>query len=268
MNNRLTSGEFATICNTTKETLRHYKNLELFCPRYVDDNGYSYYDVEQFYDFYIISILKKTGTPLKKIKDFVNHNDLETILSILELQEKILKMEQQKLMEMAFMIKSTSRNIKMGLSKNSTTPQIAYFEHEHHFVMPLNELDLVQIDDLNDISLIKVLDLINKFCSKEKALTDYQLGANIDPVTKGVTHMYVKTDKKYSSKYYHEKPAGNYLYFIKKSSWDLQESYNIFFEYMQNNNIKPIGNIYAYDLAGFLVNINEENSMSMICVRL
>ena len=48
----LTSGAFAALCGTTKETLRHYKDIGLLSPAHQGDNSYFYYDVEQFYDFY------------------------------------------------------------------------------------------------------------------------------------------------------------------------------------------------------------------------
>ena len=42
----LTSGAFAELCGTTKETLRHYKDMGLLLPAHRGDNNYSYYDVE------------------------------------------------------------------------------------------------------------------------------------------------------------------------------------------------------------------------------
>ena len=42
-------GAFAALCGTTKETLRHYKDVGLLLPAHQGDNGYFYYDVEQFY---------------------------------------------------------------------------------------------------------------------------------------------------------------------------------------------------------------------------
>ena len=62
----LTSGAFAALCGTTKETLRHYKDISLLSPAHQGDNGYFYYDVEQFYDFYAIAIFRQTGTPLEE----------------------------------------------------------------------------------------------------------------------------------------------------------------------------------------------------------
>ena len=64
----LTSGSFAALCGATKETLRHYKDISLLSPAHQGDNGYFYYDVEQFYDFYAISIFRQTGTPLEEVR--------------------------------------------------------------------------------------------------------------------------------------------------------------------------------------------------------
>ena len=71
----LTSGAFAALCGTTKETLRHYKDISLLSPAHQGDNGYFYYDVEQFYDFYAISIFRQTGTPLEKIRRCLRGQD-------------------------------------------------------------------------------------------------------------------------------------------------------------------------------------------------
>ena len=64
----LTSGAFAALCGTTKETLRHYKELGLLAPAHRGENGYFYYDAEQFYDYYAIAVFRQTGTPLEEIR--------------------------------------------------------------------------------------------------------------------------------------------------------------------------------------------------------
>ena len=55
----LTAGAFAALCGTTKETLRHYRELGLLTPVRRGENGYGYYDAEQFYDFYAIAIFRQ-----------------------------------------------------------------------------------------------------------------------------------------------------------------------------------------------------------------
>lgn len=88
--NAISSGEFAKLCNTSKETLRHYKDIGLLTPRYEAENGYQYYDAEQFYDYYAIAIFKKTGTSLAKIKECMSHQNIPSILKTLSDQQDAL----------------------------------------------------------------------------------------------------------------------------------------------------------------------------------
>ena len=50
-----TTGKFAELCETTKETLRHYKNIGLLKPEVKEQNGYQYYSQSQLYDYYLIT---------------------------------------------------------------------------------------------------------------------------------------------------------------------------------------------------------------------
>ena len=43
-----TTGQFAKLCSTTKETLFHYDSLGLLKPARVGENGYRYYAASQF----------------------------------------------------------------------------------------------------------------------------------------------------------------------------------------------------------------------------
>ena len=78
----LTSGAFATLCGTTKETLRHYKDVGLLLPVHRRENNYFYYDVEQFYDFYAIFILSSEGVALADV--FTIPNILEGFKTLLD----------------------------------------------------------------------------------------------------------------------------------------------------------------------------------------
>ncbi|MDU2291527.1 MAG: MerR family transcriptional regulator [Clostridium celatum] len=60
-----TTGKFAELCETTKETLRHYKNIGLLKPEVKEQNGYQYYSQSQLYDYYLINTLKNTGVSIK-----------------------------------------------------------------------------------------------------------------------------------------------------------------------------------------------------------
>lgn len=63
----LSTGEFARLCHTTKETLYHYAELGLLRPCYVGANDYRYYDVQQYLIFDLICSFKDTKASLKEI---------------------------------------------------------------------------------------------------------------------------------------------------------------------------------------------------------
>lgn len=64
----LKSGEFAKLCRTTKETLRHYERVGILRPVLQEDNGYKKYSFVQIADFSLITALRSTGLSLSEIK--------------------------------------------------------------------------------------------------------------------------------------------------------------------------------------------------------
>lgn len=52
-----TSGEFAKFCNTTKDTLFHYDDINLLKPAKIAPNGYRYYSANQAFLFDMISLV-------------------------------------------------------------------------------------------------------------------------------------------------------------------------------------------------------------------
>ncbi len=73
----LTSGEFAKMCNTTRDTLRHYHELGILTPAKNEENGYYYYSLSQITSFYFINIFRQLDTPLKNIKSCLFSSDDE-----------------------------------------------------------------------------------------------------------------------------------------------------------------------------------------------
>ena len=53
-NYNLSVGAFANLCNTTRDTLRHYYEIGLLVPKTDKSNGYHYYDSSQITAFYFL----------------------------------------------------------------------------------------------------------------------------------------------------------------------------------------------------------------------
>ena len=267
----MSSGEFAKLCDTSKETLRHYKDISLLTPEYIGENGYQYYEAEQFYDYYAINIFKMTGTPLTKIKACMAQQETPSILATLIEQEKALARDKSEIEKMQFVVKNSIMNMSMGLAHVNADlkVQIDYFDEEHLLAVPHHDLYISQEEqDDENLILIAVLRKFKEICEQYQVHTDYQLGAMSRLSSEKITHLYTRVNGRYQNPYYKEKPAGNYLYIIQKGSWDSSFAYQALIEYIKQKNVKTIGEIYAYDLAGFVINGVESNSMTSISIQI
>lgn len=268
----LTSGAFAALCGTTKETLRHYKDVGLLLPTHQGDNGYFYYDVEQFYDFYAISIFRQTGTPLEEIRRCLQGQDTAKTLELLREQRVRLEAERQKLEHMDFVLSGALRNLEFGPGPDMV-PQTGWFEREHLLALPVEELEgLITPAANEDERMIAILERCKTLCDQYEMQSDFQLGAIHPPGEQGgpgaISHLYTRIKEKASFPYYKEKPAGMYLYLCCRGRWDISEGYKVLSNYLRVNHLQTMGSFYACDMAGFLLNGVEKNTMSMISVRL
>ncbi|MBD2868265.1 MerR family transcriptional regulator [Paenibacillus arenilitoris] len=87
-------GEFASMTELTKETLRYYADIKLLEPVYVDPvNQYKYYDNGSYLMARLLFYLRRFGFTIREMKDFVEKRSLDDLEDIL--QEKKRKLYKQ-----------------------------------------------------------------------------------------------------------------------------------------------------------------------------
>lgn len=92
MKYKISIGDMAKLHNISTQTLRYYDNIDVFKPKYIDkDNGYRYYDIEQFAQLDAILFFKKMGVPLETIKDYFRNRDLNSMVDILNKEQKVIE---------------------------------------------------------------------------------------------------------------------------------------------------------------------------------
>lgn len=269
---RLTSGDFAALCDTTKETLRHYKDLGLLAPAHRGENGYFYYDAEQFYDYYAISIFRQTGTPLEEIRRCLQGQDAAGTLARLREQRGRLEAERRKLEQMEFVLSGMIGGLELG-SEPDLVPRTARFEAEHLLALPAEELEgLMDPGAGEEAMLMTVLERCRELCRAYGLRTDYRLGAIHRPGgpagPETVSHLTMRLAERADCPYYREKPAGTYLCLCCRGRWDLTQGYAALARHIEERRLETAGCVYACDLAGFILNGVEENAASMLSVRL
>ena len=268
----LSSGAFAALCGTTKETLRHYRDMGLLSPAHQGDNRYFYYDVEQFYDFYAISIFRQTGTPLEEIRRCLGEQDAAGTLALLREQRGRLEEERRKLEQMEFVLSNTIGSLELGDAPDMT-PRAAWFPAEHLLALPAAELEERMPQGAGEEErLIVVLERCQELCRRYGLQADYHLGAvHLPGEGDGpapISHLYTRIRERADLPCCMEKPAGTYLYLCCRGRWDISGGYAALTRHVREQGLETSGGVYACDLAGFILNGVEKNAVSMVSVRL
>ena len=133
------SGEFARLCGTTKETLRHYNNIGLLKPAKVTENGYQFYSAFQFYDFYFISTFKGTGMHLKELEEKLTETDERAFCDTLRHQLKKIQAEKKELIKKEKLLKRTIDKFDY-LYEGDRVGSIELYEmeEEYYIATPVN----------------------------------------------------------------------------------------------------------------------------------
>lgn len=79
-----TTGEFASICGVSKQTLFYYDRQGIFCPDRVGENGYRYYSYTQIETFTVISMLRDLGVHIKEIRRHMENRSPQSLISLME----------------------------------------------------------------------------------------------------------------------------------------------------------------------------------------
>lgn len=126
-------GEFSSLAKTTVKTLRYYDEIGLLCPKFVDANGYRYYEIEQLNQLIKIVELRNLDIPINDIKKILTAgNQCEILTKNLSNLEKELNRKQNQIS----LIKNYIAKAKKGdfmenyKAREIIVPQnIVYYKH-------------------------------------------------------------------------------------------------------------------------------------------
>lgn len=165
-----TTGQFAELCETTKETLRHYKNIGLLKPEIKrSKNGYQYYSQRQLCDYYLINTLKNTGCTLNEINKYINNDEEADLRMLLENQLEKILIEKRNIEKREQVIKQSINKYNLMKSYKVFNDCYVTYEEEEYFI----------VTDLKDVGLnsewMKGINDHLKYCEENKLNIEYQL---------------------------------------------------------------------------------------------
>lgn len=91
-------GDVAKLFHLSVSSLRHYEEVGLLTPEYIDpDSGYRYYGARQFEVLNSIRYLRALDMPLSEIADFLSNREIERMEEKLQSQKRVVIEKQEEL---------------------------------------------------------------------------------------------------------------------------------------------------------------------------
>lgn len=108
-------GEFSRLCRVSTKTLRHYDNINLLKPAWIDEeNNYRYYSIEQMERMLLISKLKTYHFPLEDIQKLINKKEKSELIETLKQKAVTLVNEIETLKQLVAQMNSDIDSFERG----------------------------------------------------------------------------------------------------------------------------------------------------------
>ncbi len=265
----VTTGEFAKMTGTTKDTLFHYDDIKLFSPEIVTDNGYRYYSIYQIEAFQVIRMLKDLGMPLKEIADVLNKRSPNTMAELFLQREKQIDDEIKRLKNTKKFIEQKRQKIISAEKIDYSNIEIKEYGVRYYLYNKTNNTNEKEIyKSLNDMT-----EKLSK--SREGNSINYEVTffQNADTLYKGKYNEYSNValllNKRPTTLKYKTLPKGKYLIAYHKGHWNtIGEAYERIFDYKRKHNIVTDDTYIECDMIDNLVVPDMEEYITEISVRI
>lgn len=241
----LTTGEFAKLCHTSKHTLYHYCDINLFSPAYTDENGYRYYHVLQYDLFLTITQLRTTGMSLSEIKNYITERSPQRMIELYNQQENLIIKQISQLKQLKEQISRQKSNIMQVLTCSEE-----YFLEKHNKCFLLCSDMVSETDDYTMTAAIG--ELIHSASGKTSANTLGMI-CNVNDAIHFDNYpcqFYVYSISSAQEKCL-IKPAGNYLTTYHQGAYEtLRHSYQNIVSYANKHQMELEKWIYAETIIG------------------
>lgn len=262
----LRSGQFAALCRTTKETLRHYRTIGLIEPVFVSDSGYAYYSPLQLGDFMLVAALQRAGSSLADIRRYLEDPqapELEAMIAEhierLEAERRALRVQQRFLQKTLDRSRALSEwlTVKDGW-RIVEGPEVHFFEIDISGLFSEENPDPEQGEHLVNELVDTGHSLIEQgMASQMQGCYRVCLQALLDGHPEQDFHLCIESAPSGHKRTRHTKPAGRYFQRLRCASIDelLVSEGSLFTAYLeladevQRRGFVPAGDLYEQELS-------------------
>lgn len=238
-----TTGDFAKLCDVTKQTLFHYDQIGLLQPAHKDEKGYRYYSYTQYDAMYVIESLKEMEMPLKEIKGFISETTPATMIELFkeksrQISEKI----------------DTLRSIQNTIEKKIAITEQAIKTDFGEIVLTEADAEYLYLStpllSRNDSENRAAISDFYKVCMKELH-EKYSIGAmiKIDNIEQddydSFDHLFAKTDYTDSLPLMKNDKTLQVTGYHTGQYEDASITYDAIFDFIKDHRLKPLDYLYA-----------------------
>ena len=263
-----TTGEFAKLCGTTKDTLYHYDRTGLLKPQVIGDNGYRAYAPEQLFEYDMIRVLRLAGSPLKQIGWYKEHYDVPHFLSLIGEQKQALAEKKRELEKMEQMLDHVAEWTAWGMSAPNDQPEMQFQEQESLLVtrLKLGEGEAISSSVARiaeHFALLNRMGVVNRYplgsiILKEQALAGSELES----------YYFTPAPDGFRGENVLEKPAGNYAVVFHRGGFDsFSQAYQALLAYIKKQGLLILGDAYVRDVVSYLASQKEEKFIVQISIQ-
>lgn len=251
-------GEVAKLYNITNRTLTYYDEIDLFKPKYIDEeNGYRYYSDSQLIDLYFILSLKESGLSLNEIKRYTALKNLKDSIEFLKFKEKLIEQKIKDLRKIKNIMKEKRHELELMDSIENIDPLIIKAGPFKAFLKnvpsPYTKIEIAKVyaefskleenlyfEDTKYISIISKEDLQNNEFYKIKRI--------------GIL---IPDEESYPSELIYEEME--FATITHKGSYKtLENTYKKLLEFIESNLYEIIGDSIEITISNWMVKIDEE----------
>lgn len=266
-----TPGELAKLLGISKQLLLYYDKNDIFSPEFVNENGYRFYVLSQYFTLQIIISLRKLDVSLKEIKAYLKSKDINLLKEIYRNKQQEYKKQIEELLYL-----ETTMQQKISFLNNIDN-------------LPLNQilLELQEEEHLyfsEDISLqTPIKQRMNILANhmlpvfSHESFQEYLMGFHYDSndffyedlITQYNVFISANSKLHYNNPIKKTKEKGLYLCVYCNDHYGLIDSTikERILKFVEQNNLHMHGGIYLFTLRNFWSTSKPKEELVKLCLR-
>lgn len=266
----LSTGEFARMCNVSKELLIHYDKVGLLKPKEVGKNGYRYYSLKQLYLMDAIRFFLDTGMSMKEVKSYLDQRTTDLFLEATQTGLEKMKRQREVLDARIGMIEKMRYITQRALLFPKNSPRLSFWD----------ETWLISTDvglERTQQAFAQAVSEHAEFCKSSAGVTKFPFGRMVHfpdvahpedfYYTKLVTWISPPENPLLLGDRLICKPRGNYAVILHQGGTStVEQSYEKLLRYIKLEGFEIMGPVFELDMNSYLMSDSVDDYLLHISV--